>query len=171
MEIKANKKNLCSVRIESQNHRIAECQGLEWTSGDHLGQHPAKAGSPRAGCTGPCPGGFWISREKETYYAFRQPVPVLCHPQSKDVFPHVQVELPMLLFVPVAPCPVDGHHWKESGPILLTPILNIFIDISKVPSQSSLLQAEQAQLPQPLLIGDMLQSPHHPRSPPLDSLQ
>ena len=27
---------------------------------------PAKAGSPRAGCTGPCPGGSGISPEKET---------------------------------------------------------------------------------------------------------
>ena len=26
----------------------------------------AEAGSPEAGCTGPCPGGFWISPEKET---------------------------------------------------------------------------------------------------------
>ena len=26
-----------------------------------------------------------------------------------------------LQFVPVAPCPVTGHHWKEFGPILLTP--------------------------------------------------
>ena len=34
--------------------------------------------------------------------------------------------------------------------------------ISKVPSQPSLLQAEQAQLPQPLLVGEMFQSPHHP---------
>jgi len=43
--------------------------------------------------------------------------------------------------------------------------------IYKIPSQPSLLQAEQAQLPQPLLAGEMLQSPPHPRSPPLDSLQ
>ena len=77
----------------------------------------------------------------------------------------------MLQFVPVAPCPVAGHHWKESGPVLLTPTLQIFRGISKVPSQPSLLQAEQAQLPQPLLLGKMLQSPPHPRSPALGSLQ
>ena len=53
----------------------------------------------------------------------------------------------------------------------LTPTLQIFMGIDKVPSQPSLLQAEQAQLPQPLLAGEMLQSPPHPRSPPLDSLQ
>ena len=81
------------------------------------------------------------------------------------VFPHVQTELPLLQFVPVAPCPVTGHHWKESGPVLLTPTLQIFICIDKVPSQPSLLQAEQAQLPQPFLTGDMLQSTHHLHRP------
>jgi len=39
-----------------------------------------------------------------------QPVPVLCHPQSKEVLPHVQMELPILQFVPIAPCPVSGNH-------------------------------------------------------------
>jgi len=32
----------------------------------HPVQPPAQAGSPRAGCTGPCPGGSGISPEKET---------------------------------------------------------------------------------------------------------
>jgi len=36
-----------------------------------------------------------------------QPVPVLCHPQREEVLPHVQVELPVLQFMPVAPCPVN----------------------------------------------------------------
>jgi len=39
-----------------------------------------------------------------------QPVAVLHHPQREEVLPHVQVELPLLQFVPVAPCPVTGHH-------------------------------------------------------------
>ena len=39
-----------------------------------------------------------------------QPVPVLRHPQREEVLPHVQLELPMLQFVPIAPCPVAGHH-------------------------------------------------------------
>ena len=38
-----------------------------------------------------------------------QPVPVLHHPQS-EVLPRDQVELPMLQFVPIAPCPLSGHH-------------------------------------------------------------
>jgi len=37
-----------------------------------------------------------------------QPVPVLRHPQREEVLPHVQMELPMLQFVPIAPCPVAG---------------------------------------------------------------
>jgi len=36
-----------------------------------------------------------------------QPVPVLCHPQREEVLPLVQMELQ---FVPIAPCPVAGHH-------------------------------------------------------------
>ena len=39
-----------------------------------------------------------------------QPVPVLRHPQRQEILPHVQTELPMLQFVPVATCPVNGHH-------------------------------------------------------------
>ena len=39
-----------------------------------------------------------------------QLVPVLRHPQREEVLPHVQMELPMLQLVPVAPCPVTGHH-------------------------------------------------------------
>jgi len=99
-----------------------------------------------------------------------QPVPVLRHPQRKEVPPHVQMELPVPQFVPIASCPVTGHHRKEFGPILLTLTLEIFVSIYKVPSQPSLLQAEQTQLPQLLLLGEMFQSPHHPRSPTVDSL-
>jgi len=47
-------------------HRITDWSGLEGTSGDHPAQPPAQAGSPRAGCRGPCPGGSGISPEKET---------------------------------------------------------------------------------------------------------
>jgi len=39
-----------------------------------------------------------------------QPVPVLHHLQSEEVLPHVQLELPLLQFVPVAPSPVTGQH-------------------------------------------------------------
>ena len=48
-------------------HRIHRMVGVGrdlWASPNPT--PPAKAGSPRAGCTGPHPGGFWISPEKET---------------------------------------------------------------------------------------------------------
>jgi len=48
-----------------QNHRIPAWQGLAGPSVGHPVQPPAEAGSPRAGCTGPFPGGCWISPEKE----------------------------------------------------------------------------------------------------------
>jgi len=39
-----------------------------------------------------------------------QPGSGLRHPQREEVLPRVQMELPLLQFVPVAPCPVAGHH-------------------------------------------------------------
>ena len=63
-----------------------------------------------------------------------QPGPGLRHPQREEVLPHVQTELPVLQFVPIAPCPVAGHYWKELGPILLTPTLEIFVSIYYVPN-------------------------------------
>jgi len=39
-----------------------------------------------------------------------QPVPGLRHLPSEEVLPHLQLELPVLQFVPVAPCLVPGHH-------------------------------------------------------------
>jgi len=47
--------------------------------------------------------------------------------------------------------------------MFLSLTLEIFVSIYKVPSQS-FLQAEQAQLPQPFLTEEMLQSPYHPHS-------
>ena len=49
---------------ESQNHRIVGV-GRD-LCGSSSPTTPAEAGSPTAGCTGPCPGGSWISPEKET---------------------------------------------------------------------------------------------------------
>ena len=43
-----------------------------------------------------------------------QPVPVLHHPQREEVLPHVQVELPKLQFVSIAPCPVAKCNLQMS---------------------------------------------------------
>ena len=42
-----------------------------------------------------------------------QPGPGLHHPQREEVLPHVQLELPLLQFVPVAPCPVTQFKHKQ----------------------------------------------------------
>ena len=59
--------------------------------------------------------GFEYLQRRRLHSLSGQPVPVLGHPQSKEVFSHVQMELPVFQFVPIAPCPVAGHHLKESG--------------------------------------------------------
>jgi len=71
--------------------------------------------------------GFEYLQRRRLHSLPGQPVPVLRHSQREEVLPHVHTELPVPQFVPIAPCPVAGHHWKESGPIFLTPILEIFI--------------------------------------------
>jgi len=52
------------------------------------------------------PGLEYLQRRR-LHSLYGQPVPVLRHPQSEEVLPHVQTELPLLQFVPIAPCPVS----------------------------------------------------------------
>jgi len=54
--------------------------------------------------------GLEYLQRRRLHNLFGQPVPVLRHPQTEEVLPHVQLELPMLQFVPIAPCPVARHH-------------------------------------------------------------
>lgn len=74
-------------------------------------------------------------------------------------------------FLPIASCPTAWHHQNKSGLILLAPCLQILVDIDEIPSQTSLLGAEQAHLPQPFFTGGMLQSFIHLCSPTPDLLQ
>lgn len=61
-----------------------------------------------------------------------QPVPALCCPQCK-VLPHVEVELLVVQFMAIVPCPVAGHHLKGPGTILLAPAFETFICIDEIP--------------------------------------
>ena len=54
--------------------------------------------------------GFEYLQRRRLHNLPGQPVPGLRHPQREEVLPHVQTELSMLPFVPVAFCPVTGHH-------------------------------------------------------------
>ena len=87
------------ISSKSQNHRMVgvgrdlpKQSDLEQAAQDHV------------------QAGFEHLQRRRLHNPSGQPVPVLCHPQSEEVLPHVQTELPMLQFVPVAPCPVAGHH-------------------------------------------------------------
>ena len=54
--------------------------------------------------------GLESSPERRIHNLPGQPVPVLRHSQREEVLPDVQTELPVPQFVPIAPCPVTGHH-------------------------------------------------------------
>ena len=58
--------------------------------------------------------GFEYVQRRRIHNLPRQPVPMLHHPQSKEVPLRVQMELPTLQFVPVAHCPVAGHQCLHS---------------------------------------------------------
>jgi len=143
----------------SQNHRMVGVGKDFW--GSSSPSPLPKQGHLEQAAQDLIQAGFQYLQRRRLHNLPGQPAPVLRHPQSEEILPHVQRELPMLQFVPVAPCPVAGHCRRESGPIILTPSLKIFMGIYKILSQPSLLQAKQAQLPQPFLVGEMLQSPHH----------
>jgi len=81
---------------------------------------------------------------------------VLCHPHCAEVPSHIGVELSVLQFMAISPCPVPTGHGKEVGHVPLTPTLKILININKIPSQSSFLKAEQTHFAQPFLTGEML---------------
>ena len=54
--------------------------------------------------------GFEYLQRRRLHNLPGQPVPVPHHPQREEVLPHVQTELPVLQFVPIAPCPVAEHY-------------------------------------------------------------
>jgi len=66
--------------------------------------HPEQAAQERVQA------GLEYLQRKRLHNLPGQPGPVLRHPQREEVLPHVQKELPLLQFVPIAPCPVTGHH-------------------------------------------------------------
>jgi len=77
---------------------------------DHLVQPPlSKKGHLQQAAQDHVQVGFEYLQRRRIHKPSRQPVPVLRHPQSKEVL-HVQLKLPMLQFVPIAPCPAAGHH-------------------------------------------------------------
>lgn len=65
--------------------------------------------------------------------------------------------------------PVTGHNWKEPASVFLAPSLAVFIYINKTIESS--LQAQQSQVSQPFLTGEMSQTRNHLNGPSLGFLQ
>jgi len=92
------------------DHRITECLGLEGTLGIIQSNPLLKQGHPEQAAQDPVQAGLEYLQRRRLHSLPGQPWPGLRHPQREEVLPHVQLELPLLQFVPVAPCPVTGHH-------------------------------------------------------------
>ena len=99
----------------SQNHRIVGV-GRD-LCGSSSPTPPPKQGHLQQAAQDLVQAGLEYLQRRRLHNLTGQPVPVLRHPQREEVPPHVQTELPVPQFVPITPCPVTGHHWKELGPI------------------------------------------------------
>jgi len=95
------KKKTCRVnKDESQNHRMVGVGRDLWGS-------PSPTLLPKQGLLEQVAQelvqvGFEYLQRRRIHNLSGQPAPVLCYPQSEEVLPHVQLELPMLQFVPIA---------------------------------------------------------------------
>ena len=95
---------------KSQNHRITAWSGLEGSSVGHPAQPLPKQGHPEQPAQDLVQVGFEYLQRRRLHSLPGQPGLGLRHPQREEVLPHLQLELPLLQFVLVAPCPVTGHH-------------------------------------------------------------
>lgn len=94
-------------KIESKNHRIVGAGTDLWRSSSpapmlkqvHLEQLAQDYVQEGFEC---------LQRRLHSIYG--QPVQVLCHTQSEEVFPHIQRKPSVFQFVPIASCPVAGDH-------------------------------------------------------------
>jgi len=99
-----NAEKLRGINLQgSQNHRMA---GV----GRHLWGSPSPIPLPKQGhleqaAQDHVQEGFEYPQRRRLHSPPGQPAPVLRHPQREEVLPRVQMELPVLQFVPAAPCP------------------------------------------------------------------
>jgi len=114
-------KNFCGVRMimicvrfgkfwntESQNHRMVGVGRV--LCGSSSSTPPLKQDHLQQPAQDLVQAGLEYCQRRRIHNLPGQPVPVLRHPQREEVLPHVQTELPVLQFVPIAPCPLAGHH-------------------------------------------------------------
>jgi len=96
------------ISNKSQNHRMVGVGRDLWESSSSTPL--PKQGHLQQAAQDLVRVGFKSPQRRRLHSSSGQRVSVLRHPQREEVLPHVQMELPMLQFVPIAPCPVAGHH-------------------------------------------------------------
>jgi len=80
-----------------------------------------KQGHPEQAAQDLVQAGLECLQRRRLYNLPGQPVSGLRHPQREEVLPHVQIELPLLQFVPVVLCPVAGHQTSELSLEIVAP--------------------------------------------------
>ena len=93
------------------------------------------------------------------------------HPLGEKLPPNTLPKPPLSQFKTIPPCPITIHPHKQPFPLLCIRSLQVLEGHNEVSLEPSLLQAKQAQFPQPFLIGEVLQPSDHLSGPPLDLLQ
>jgi len=91
------------------NHGMTEWFRLEVTSVS-ICSTPAQAGTLRAGCPGPRPGGFWWSPGRRFHSLWATCARALSLAQYRGSSLWLG-EHPEFCFMPIA----TGHHWKDSS--------------------------------------------------------
>lgn len=107
----------------------------------------AKAGSPRAGYAGTCPGGF-ESLQRGRIHSFPGQLFQCCATLHAKFFLLVIWDYLHFIFLIL-------ETTEDSGTNFLVLAFEIFIYIDEILSQASLLQTNQAQISQSLLIRDV----------------
>ena len=131
---------------------------VEKNHSDHLVSTPLLcAGSPttRPGCPEPHPTWPWIPPEMSIHNFLGQPVQVQHHPLCEKLPPNIQPKPPLPQFKTIPPCSITIHLSKQPFSLLIIHSLQVLEGHSEVSPEPSLLQAKQAQFPQPFFIGEM----------------
>ena len=112
---------MCSGSGETAKLPLFMCFFTEWLRLQGLAEVPSATSRQ-----------LWEIPKEETL----QPLGSLCQCSITSQHrraPGVQREPPVLQFVPTAPCPGTGHHWKKSGFIFFAPSLTA--PLQKLPLQ------------------------------------
>jgi len=109
------------TQVGMQNHRITESQNVRgWQGPLWVTQsNPLpKQGHPEQAAQDLVRAGLEYLQRRRLHSLPGQPVSGLRDPQREEVLPRLQLELPLLQFVPIAPCPVAGQNadTTELGP-------------------------------------------------------